>query len=92
MNSFEAGRLRPGHGVFLDFGDGTNEYGEVESLLGDYVKIFWEDGTKTEIHVEDFEGIEKHDAPPRPRVVDTAEKQYTPARASSRPAASSHFH
>jgi hypothetical protein len=66
MNAYEAAHLCVNQGVFFE----GEVYGEVVSILDGLVKISWEDGAVTELHVEDFEGVDKCESPPRPRTLE----------------------
>jgi hypothetical protein len=80
MTEYEAAHLCPGQGLF--FVDGT--YGEVQSILDGWIRIAWEDLSITDLHISDFEGIDKYEGPPRPRTAVEEETNSTRTASSFR--------
>lgn len=55
MTSYEASRLRRGDQVrFVD-----REIGVVQSILDGWVKIWWAEDLIAELHIDDFEEVER---------------------------------
>lgn len=55
MNAYFASRLLPGDCVhFTDI----DEYGRIILVLGDRVRVRWDDDSVTDIYLEDAEGLE----------------------------------